>query len=153
LCQIRRWWWRGAHAPLPVLDPRFGLLSPTSCLLTLLGESESRGRSETKDPSARHSRCRLTPSDLPAAFGAEELLAGPLPLSEELGATEGALGPTSAGWGPPTGAPGIWIPRWVSQPPVWQIVTPLSSRVGSRASTVDRNPGLSQSDEIPWGGI
>jgi hypothetical protein len=39
----------------------------------------------------------------------EELLAGPLPLSEELGTAGGALGATSAGWGPPTGAPGMWI--------------------------------------------
>jgi hypothetical protein len=94
-------------------------------------------------------RCRLTSSDLPVMSGVEELLAGPLPLFEELVVARGALGPTPAGWGPPTGAPGIWIPRWGSRPPVWRIATPLSSRVGNRASTVDRNPGLLQSGEMP----
>jgi hypothetical protein len=45
------------------------------------------------------------------------------------------------------------MPRWGSRPPVWRTATPLSSRVGSRASTADRNPGLSQSGEMPQGGV
>jgi hypothetical protein len=83
----------------------------------------------------------------------EELHVGHLPLSEELGPAGGTLGATSAGWEPLTGAPRIWIPWWGSRPPVWWTATPLSSRVGSWASTADRNPGLSQSGEMPWGGI
>jgi hypothetical protein len=51
----------------------------------------------TKDPSARHSRCRLSPSDLPVAPEEEEPPAAPLPLSEELGAVGGALEPALAG--------------------------------------------------------
>jgi hypothetical protein len=78
---------------------------------------------------------------------------GPLPLSEGLGTAEETLGATSAGWGPPAGAPGMWIPRWGSPPPVWRTAIVLSSRVGNRASTADRSPGLSQSGEIPWGSI
>jgi hypothetical protein len=62
-----------------------GFHGSTSCPLTLLGGSESRGGSEMKDPSARRSRCRLSPSDLPVAPGEEELPAAPLPLSEEVG--------------------------------------------------------------------
>jgi hypothetical protein len=101
----------------------------------------------------QRSRCRLTSSDLPVASGVEELLAAPLPLPEGLGTAGGTQGTTSAGWGPPTGAPRMWIPRWGSRPPVWWTATPLSSRVGSRASTADRSPGLSQSGKMPWGGI
>jgi hypothetical protein len=49
--------------------------------------------SETSDPSARRNRCRLSSTDPPVPPGVEELLAGPLPLSMELGATAGpALG-------------------------------------------------------------
>jgi hypothetical protein len=101
----------------------------------------------------RRNRCRLTSSDIPTASGVEELFAGPLPLFEGLGTAGGTLGATSAGWGPPTGAPGMWIPRWGSRPLVWRTATPLSSRVGSRASTADRIPGSSQSGEMPLGGV
>jgi hypothetical protein len=117
------------------------------------GEPESRGRSPTKDPSVRRSQCHLASSDLPTMSGVEELLAGPLPLSEGLGTVEETLGGTLAGWEPRPDAPGIWIPWWGSRPPVWRTATPLSSRVGRRARTADRNPGLSQSGEIPWGSI
>jgi hypothetical protein len=51
----------------------------------------------TKDPSARHSRCRLSPSDLPVAPREEEPPTAPLPLFKELGATGGALEPASVG--------------------------------------------------------
>jgi hypothetical protein len=95
------------------------------------------------------SRCRLTSSDLPATSGVEELLAGPLPLSEGLETAEETLGATSAGWGPQPGAPEMWIPRWGSRSPVWRTATPLSSRVGRQARTADHNLGLSQSGEIP----
>jgi hypothetical protein len=61
----------------------------------------------TKDPSARRSRCRLSPSDLLEPPGAEELLAAPLPLSEGLRAAGGTLEPASAGREPPAGTPGI----------------------------------------------
>jgi hypothetical protein len=101
------------------------------------------------DPSARRSWCRLTSSNLPAASGVKELLAGPLPLSEGLRTAEETLGATSAGWGPPPSAPGMLIPRWGSRPPVWRTATPLSLRVSSWARTADRSPGLSQSGEIP----
>ena len=91
------------------------LHGPASRPLTLLGRSESRGGSETKDPSARRNRCRLSPSDLPVAPGEEELPAAPLPLSEELGATGGSSGARIGGLGtsgrytenmdPPVGVP------------------------------------------------
>jgi hypothetical protein len=51
------------------------------------------GGSETSDLSARRNRRRLSSSDPPTPPGVEELLAGPLPLSMEMGATAGpALG-------------------------------------------------------------
>jgi hypothetical protein len=131
--------------PLHALGLGAGLLDPASCPLMLLGGSESRGGSMTKDTSARRSRCRLSPSDLPVAPREKEPPTTPLPLSEELGAAGGALEPASVGWEPPAGTPGIWIPRWGSRPPVWWIATPLSSRVGSQDSTTDRSPGSSQS--------
>jgi hypothetical protein len=53
----------------------------------------SRG-SKISDPSVRRNRRRLSSSDPPVPPRAEELLAGLLPLSMELGATAGpALGP------------------------------------------------------------
>jgi hypothetical protein len=85
----------------------------------------------------------------PGGSGVEELLAGPLPLSEGLGTAEETLGATSAGWGLSPDAPGMWIPRRGSRPPVWRTATPLSLRVGRWARTADRSPGLSQSGEIP----
>jgi hypothetical protein len=106
----------------------------------------------TKDPMARRSQCHLSPSDLPVAPKEEEPPTSLLPLSEELGAG-GAMEPASTAWEPPVGTPGIWIPRWGSRPPVWWIATPLSSRVGSQASTADRSPRSSQSCGMPWGGI
>jgi hypothetical protein len=60
-----------------------------------------------KDPLARRSRCRLSPSDLPESPGAEELPAAPFPLPEGLRAAGGALEPASAGREPPAGSPGI----------------------------------------------
>jgi hypothetical protein len=88
--------------PLRALGLGVGLLGPTSSPLTLLGGSE------TNDPSTRRSRRRLSSSDPLAPPGAEELLAGPFPLSMELGAAEGpTLGAPLAGWGPPVGTPGI----------------------------------------------
>jgi hypothetical protein len=64
--------------------------------------------SETNDPSARRSQHRLSSSDTPVPPRAEELLAGPLPLSMELEATTGpALGAPLAGWGPSAGTLGI----------------------------------------------
>jgi hypothetical protein len=81
------WWWRRTDAPLRALGLGAGLLGPTNSPLTLLGGSE------TNDPSARRSRHRLSSSDPPMPPGAEDMLAGPLPLSMELGATVGpALG-------------------------------------------------------------
>jgi hypothetical protein len=61
----------------------------------------------TKDPSARRSRCRLSPFDLLEPPGAEELLAAPFPLSEGLRVVGGALEPASVGREPPVGTPGI----------------------------------------------
>jgi hypothetical protein len=111
--------------PLCALGLGAGLLDPTSCPLTLLGGSETRGGSETSDPSARRSRRRLSSSDPLVPHGAEELLVATLPLSKgrgaaagTLGTTAGALGAMSAGWGPPTGASEIQIPRWGSRLPV-----------------------------------
>jgi hypothetical protein len=69
---------------------------PRQLSLDVSGGSESRGGSVTKYPLARHSRCRLSPSDLPVAPKEEEPPAAPLPLSEELGAAGGALEPALA---------------------------------------------------------
>jgi hypothetical protein len=114
-----RWWWRRRNgAPLCALGLGAGLLGPTSYPLMLLGGSETRGGSETSDPSARRSRRRLSSSDPSVPPGAEEPPTGPLPFSKGLGAAAGALGATPADWGPPTGTPGIWIPRRGSRPPV-----------------------------------
>jgi hypothetical protein len=52
-----------------------------------LSATESRGGSKTKDPSARRSRGRPSSPGLPATSGVEELHAGSLPLPEELGAS------------------------------------------------------------------
>jgi hypothetical protein len=79
--------------------PGFGSRPPRPRQLSFdaSGGSESRGGSVTKDPSARCSRCRLSPSDLPVPPGEEEPPVAPLPLSEELGAVGGALEPALAG--------------------------------------------------------
>jgi hypothetical protein len=78
--------------PLRALGLGAGRLGPTSNPLMLLGGSE------TSNPSARRSRRRLSSFDPSVPPGAEELLAGPLPLSMELGATAGpALGAPLAG--------------------------------------------------------
>jgi hypothetical protein len=53
----------------------------------------------TKDPSARRSRCRLSPSDLLEPPGAEELLATPLPLSKGLRVVGGSSGAGIGGTG------------------------------------------------------
>jgi hypothetical protein len=103
----------------------------------------------TSDPSARRSRRRLSSSDPPVPPGAEELLVAPLPLSKGLGATVGALEPAPAGWEPPAGTPGIWIPRRGSRPLVYRTVMPLSSRVGSVARITVRSPGSSHSVGTP----
>jgi hypothetical protein len=100
--RARWWWWRRTDVPLRTLGLGASLLGPTSSPLALLGGSE------TNDPSAWCSRRRLSSSDPPVPPGVEELLAGPLLLSMELGATVGpALGAPLAGWGPPAGTPGI----------------------------------------------
>jgi hypothetical protein len=78
---------------------------------------------------------------------------GPLALVRGTGDCRRNSGGHISWLGPPTGAPGMRIPRWGSRPPVWWTATPLSSRVGSWASTADRSPGLSQSGKIPWGSI
>jgi hypothetical protein len=139
-----RWWWwrrdRRTDAPLSVVGLGAGLLGPTCSLLVLLGGFK------TSDPSVRRSLRRLSSSDPPKLPEAEAPLAAPLPLSKGLGATAGlALRAKPVGWGPPTGASEIRIPRWESWPPVWRTATPLSSRVGNVAKIVVLRPGSSQS--------
>jgi hypothetical protein len=65
----------------------------------------------------------------------------------------GTLEPALAGWEPPAGTPGIWIPWWGSRPPVWRTATLLSSRVGSQSKIAALSPASSQSGGMPWGGI
>jgi hypothetical protein len=72
----------------------------------------------------------------------------PLPLSKGLGAAGGTPEPTPAGWEPPAGTLGIWIPRWGSRPLVWRTTMLLSSRVRSQAKIAALNPGSSQSGEM-----
>jgi hypothetical protein len=64
-----------------------------------------------------------------------------------------ALGAAPAGWGPPAGASEIRIPRWGSQPLVWQTATPLSSRVSSVAKIAVLRSRSSQSVGMFWGRI
>jgi hypothetical protein len=144
------WWWRDqrTNAPLRAVGLGAGLLGPTCSPLSLLGGSKM------SDPSARRSLRRLSSSDPSELPGAEASLVAPLPLSKGLGAAAGlTLRATPAGWGPPADASELWIPRWVSQPPVWRTATPLSSRVGSMAKIAVLRPGSSQSAGMSWGSI
>jgi hypothetical protein len=139
-----RWWWwrrdRRNDVPLRAVGLGAGLLDPACSPLTLLGGSEM------SDPSARCILRRLSSSDPSELPGAEAPLVAPFPLSKGLGATARlALRATPVGWGPPTGASEIRIPRWGSWPLVWRTATPLSSRVGSVAKIAVLRPGSSQS--------
>jgi hypothetical protein len=96
-----RWWWwrwdRRTDAPLCALGLGASLLGPTNSPLALLGGPKQATR--RRDAAGVAS----LPPTPPVPPGAEELLAGPLPLSMELGATAGpALGAPLAGWGPPS---------------------------------------------------
>jgi hypothetical protein len=116
------WWWRwrwhrGTGAPLPAVGLRAGLLGPTSSPLALLGgPKQATHRRDTADVTS-------LPPTPPVPPRAEELLAGPLPLSMEQGATAGpALEAPQAGWGP----------------------QPVHQGSGSRRGALDR-----RSDELP----
>jgi hypothetical protein len=72
--------------PLRALGLGAGLLGSTSCPLTLLGGSESRGGSKTSNPSVRRSRRRLSSSNPRCHLGWRNCLQNPSPYPK--------------GWGP-----------------------------------------------------
>jgi hypothetical protein len=110
-----------------------------------------------KDPSARCSRCRLSPSDLPEPPGAEELLAAPLPLSEGLRAAGGSSGagiggPETSGrytrdLNPTVGVPAASLAN--RYPPLVEGRQPIQDRcpqplvVAERRNVLRRDQGLS----------
>jgi hypothetical protein len=80
--------WRASTRPGPGSRPPW----PHQLSSDASGGSETRGGSETSDPSGRRSRRRLPSSGPPVPPRAEELLAAPLPLYKGRRATAGTLG-------------------------------------------------------------
>jgi hypothetical protein len=137
-----RWsWWRRdrrTDAPLCAMGLGAGLLG----LPAVLCRFEGAPKRATRQLNAAYV---ASPPPTPRSYlGRRHRFAAPLPLSKGLRAMARlALRATPAGWGPPTGALEIRIPRWGSRPLAWRTVTPLSSRVGSVAKIVVLRPGSS----------
>jgi hypothetical protein len=102
------------------------------------------------DPSARHSRCRLSSSDPLVPPGVEELPAAPLPLSKGRGAATGVLGATAGVLGAKAGAlgatPSVWGSRHIGDPdpavgvPATGLANCQAALVEGRQRGQDRRP-------------
>src|SRR5690242_4247461 len=114
---------------LCAIGPGAGLLGPVSHPLTLLGRIRIKGRIRDERPVSAAQSVAASSLRPPGGSRRGRAAHSSFALVRGGGGHGGALEPASAGWEPPAGTPGIWIPRRGSRPHVWQTATLLSSRV------------------------
>jgi hypothetical protein len=149
----RSWWWCWWRTKAPLRTLGAGLPDPTSCPLALLREARIKGRIRDERPVSTMQAVPPLSLRPPGTTRGGRTARGSLALPRGAESRGGALELASVGREPSAGTSGIWIPRWGSRPPVWRTAMPLSSRVGSQSRIADLNPWLSQSEEMPSGGI